>query len=99
MKFSEQQLIFIPLNNNSDPTRVAGGSHWSLLVYVKNLNRFLYYDSMNDNNLSDSKRMASKLAFLQNPKDLRNLVEIKKTPQQKNGYDCGVYVCCLIEYI
>ncbi|KYQ99721.1 sentrin-specific protease 8 [Tieghemostelium lacteum] len=99
LKFTEQQLIFIPLNNNSDPTRVAGGSHWSLLVYVKNLNRFLYYDSMNGNNLSDSKRLASKLAFLQNPKDLRNLVEIKKTPQQKNGYDCGVYVCCLIEYI
>lgn len=41
---SKKQFVFFPLNDNDTPD-VAGGSHWSLLVYSKPESCFYHYDS------------------------------------------------------
>merc|ERR1712179_197651 len=39
-----KKLIFLPVNDNASTQ--SGGSHWSLLLWDKSLNRFEYYDSI-----------------------------------------------------
>lgn len=41
---SKKQFVFFPLNDNDTPD-VAGGSHWSLLVYSRPESSFFHFDS------------------------------------------------------
>ena len=99
------EFILIPINDNSDKMNALGGSHWSLLTYLCKEDVFIYYDSMKkrSNNLENAKKVAKKLRPLINDsptsKVLENLLINADTPQQKNGYDCGVYVLAFTEIL
>ncbi|KAF2069953.1 hypothetical protein CYY_008730 [Polysphondylium violaceum] len=97
LKMESKKLIFFPINNNSDPTIIAGGSHWSLLVFIKPLNQFHYFDSMGTSNYSEAKKVSSKFSFLISGSNSK--VHIEKTPAQQNNYDCGLYVLSIIEFL
>nr|CAB3265972.1 sentrin-specific protease 8-like [Phallusia mammillata] len=81
-------LIFISVNNNRSTT-VAGGTHWSLLVYDAALKCFEHYDSCAQTNEDEAKYLAKLLsqALSVTPK-----LEDKSFAEQKNSSDCGVYV-------
>lgn len=57
---SFKQFVFFPLNDNDTPD-VAGGSHWSLLVYSKPENSFFHFDSSYASNHNAAWEFASHL--------------------------------------
>ncbi|KFO88908.1 Sentrin-specific protease 8 [Buceros rhinoceros silvestris] len=88
-------LVFLPINDNSN--QVAGGTHWSLLVYFRDKKCFAHYDSHSKCNSSHAKQAAGKLeAFLGKRGGKATFVE-EKAPAQQNSYDCGMYVICNAE--
>ncbi|CAG8549820.1 2371_t:CDS:2 [Paraglomus brasilianum] len=90
-------VIFSPVNNNTNPELAGGGSHWSLLVYAKSVNKFLHYDSAGPMNMSYARRTAKKVAKRIGIKDYE--VIGMHTPQQENGSDCGVYVVAITDHL
>ncbi|XP_075392271.1 sentrin-specific protease 8 [Tenrec ecaudatus] len=90
-----KKVVFLAINDNSN--RVAGGTHWSLLVYLQDKNSFSHYDSHSRSNSVHAKQVAAKLeAFLGRKGDRLAFVE-EKAPAQQNSYDCGMYVICNTE--
>ncbi|XP_020037514.1 sentrin-specific protease 8 isoform X2 [Castor canadensis] len=90
-----KRVLFLAINDNSN--HAAGGTHWSLLVYLQDKNSFLHYDSQSRSNSIHAKQVAEKLeAFLGKKGDTLAFVE-EKAPAQQNSYDCGMYVICNAE--
>eukprot|EP01122_Echinamoeba_exundans_P008967 TRINITY_DN3063_c0_g1_i1.p1 TRINITY_DN3063_c0_g1~~TRINITY_DN3063_c0_g1_i1.p1 ORF type:complete len:242 (+),score=43.76 TRINITY_DN3063_c0_g1_i1:40-765(+) len=120
LQLSKRDLVFIPINNNSDVTQ-AGGSHWSLLVFERHHNTFYYIDSAHEMNRVPASHTATKLVPLLHPElqnakkshsnkglfnfgsphsgDERTRFHVVNSPQQENGYDCGVYTIASAELI
>lgn len=96
LSLSSKAIIFVPINNNLKPEE-EGGSHWSLLIYVKKFSRFYYYDSFKNLNLQVTdticKKLSSYLLNDGNPK----LTSING-PTQDNGYDCALYCILTVEH-
>ena len=88
--------VFVPINNNPDPTQV-GGTHWSLLL-VSLLDRMAFhYDSAHSSNWKQAQRATHNLSrYLKVDLELRDLPD---SPQQRNYVDCGPFVCCEISYL
>ena len=84
-------MVFVPINDNESPDS-AGGSHWSLLVWDKARSHFISFDSMLGHNLAAAKKTA--LAFSASLKATVpiNFIEYEKSAQQKNSYDCGMFL-------
>ncbi|GAB1294309.1 Sentrin-specific protease 8 [Apodemus speciosus] len=90
-----KRVVFLAINDNSN--QAAGGTHWSLLVYLQDKNSFFHYDSHSRSNSIHAKQVAEKLkAFLGSKGDKLVFVE-EKAPAQQNSYDCGMYVICNTE--
>ncbi|EFA81807.1 sentrin-specific protease 8 [Heterostelium album PN500] len=94
-----KEIIFIPINNNEDPDQIAGGSHWSLLVYEKVNQSFYYYDSISgDSNYAYGCVIARKLyKLLTGQQYTSSKISKRNTPQQRNGFDCGMYLLSITE--
>ncbi|XP_025106972.1 sentrin-specific protease 8-like [Pomacea canaliculata] len=93
-----KEFVFLPVNDNSCTSR-AGGSHWSLLVFVRSKEEFQHYDSGASNNSVVAKALMDRLQpFLQASKRRSKFVEMD-CPRQRNGYDCGMYVICVAEHL
>lgn len=66
------ELIFVPVNNNTDATQ-AGGTHWSLLVYDAAECAFFAFDSASGMNLHVAQRTAAALAPLLSTCELKTV--------------------------
>ncbi|KAJ2103862.1 hypothetical protein GGI09_000440 [Coemansia sp. S100] len=90
---NSKEIIFIPINNSNGFEHV-GGSHWSLLVYVKHTNpTYHYYDSMANINYQCALAVKSKLdLFLFGASSQGPPMVTHSCPQQENGSDCGIFV-------
>lgn len=72
LKLPSRSLVLLPINDNTDPSRVAGGSHWSLLVFDRrgggeggHRQCFTHYDSSRGSaNRRVAQHVASALAPL-----------------------------------
>lgn len=94
---TEKSFVFFPLNDHQFDS--AGGTHWSLVVYSRPDQKFLYIDSAKGSNWSTSKRFASNVY-----KALGCALEgvtLDAVPcfQQENSYDCGIHVLYNIEKV
>lgn len=49
LNLCRRRMLLLPVNDNKDPDRAGGGSHWSLLVYRPN-KPFLHFDSKDNSN-------------------------------------------------
>ncbi|RHZ88236.1 hypothetical protein Glove_25g7 [Diversispora epigaea] len=87
-------IIFLVVNNNSDVSRAGGGTHWSLLVYVRELKLFFQYDSYKSMNELKAKYVAETIFGL----DKVDIIETN-APQQMNDHECGVFVLSFAESI
>ena len=83
---SQTERLIVPVSDNEDASRALGGSHWTLLVW--DCERWHHFDSARRSSSVPSRvtELARKLVPTQHP------VVAAETPQQENGYDCGVFV-------
>ncbi len=93
-----EQVIatFFPICDHSDSDS-AGGTHWSLAVLEHSSNTLSHYDSLSSRDNHDKARfLAGRLS-----KALGRTVALRQesVPRQTNGYDCGMYVISITEYL
>ncbi|CAF0900957.1 unnamed protein product [Rotaria sp. Silwood1] len=91
--FREKIFLILPINDNTRVT-VFGGSHWSLLILSIQEKILYHFDSMSLSNDHTAKEIQQKFqAFFHDHVTLINC----RCPQQKNGFDCGLYVIVIVE--
>lgn len=104
----DADIVIMPVSNNEDAASAGGGSHWSLLVFRRRTGvddaagRFEHYDSCSNANGPNARNVMAAIAPLLFPTGMQpqrmQLVRMT-TPQQANGYDCGVYTLAISEII
>ncbi|XP_069812451.1 sentrin-specific protease 8 [Dendropsophus ebraccatus] len=92
LELPKKELVLLPVNDNAGTE--AGGSHWSLLAYLRSVRQFLHYDSAPGTNAPHARLMARNLSSVLggNP-----LYQEEAAPAQHNSYDCGMYVVCVAQ--
>ncbi|XP_010253516.1 PREDICTED: NEDD8-specific protease 1 [Nelumbo nucifera] len=102
LQLPDKKLVIFVVNNNEDVTWAEGGTHWSSLVYERGANIFVHHDSVAGSNSSHAKRLYRAITGFMgisgSVPDVR-YVEYTATPQQMNGYDCGLYVIAIAKVI
>lgn len=83
----QYQVIFIPVNDGV-PQRAYSGTHWSLIVYVRAVNSFYYFDTLKFSNLKQGENTCKRLQPLLKLERPAQFIPCS-TPQQDNGTDCG----------
>lgn len=98
---SDKSFVFFPLNDHQFDS--AGGTHWSLMVFSRPDQRFLYIDSATGSNWTTSKRFAANVweALVGISVVDRLPVSLDTVPcfQQENSYDCGIHVLFNVEKV
>ncbi|NXX45988.1 SENP8 protease, partial [Tricholaema leucomelas] len=98
LQLQGKKLVFFPINDNSN--RLAGGTHWSLLVYYGDKDCFSHYDSRGEYNSVHAKQVVEKVEFFVRPHlGSKTILVEEMAPAQRNSYDCGMYVICIAEAI
>ncbi|XP_046435722.1 sentrin-specific protease 8 [Neodiprion fabricii] len=97
IRAKSRSFVFFPLNN-CDDKESPGGTHWSLLVYSKLERICFHFDSSKGMNSQVARNFATSIADYFGIKRLGSYLEVD-TPQQSNGYDCGLYVLCTTELV
>ncbi|GMI92301.1 hypothetical protein like AT5G60190 [Hibiscus trionum] len=94
LKLSDKNLVIFPVNNNDDVSLAEGGSHWSLLAYYRSADVFVHHDSNHQMNRRHAMKLyKSVVGYISgSSSDGNKYLECIGTPQQVNGYDCGLYV-------
>ncbi|XP_077210079.1 cysteine proteinases superfamily protein [Tasmannia lanceolata] len=101
LKLSDKKLAIFTVNDNDDVNEAEGGTHWSLLAYDRDTNTFIHHDSVKELNGRCARKLYKAVVGFVGDHDLASsarFVEIS-TPQQKNGYDCGLYVLAIAKVI
>ena len=91
-----KDLVFIPINDND--CEQVGGTHWSLAVFHRKSMAFYYYDSLHNFNLKTAQESCKRLSQWICKGTMPMFYQVE-TPQQMNGYDCGVYVIAITELL
>ena len=96
------RYLFVPINDNANPSLPSGGSHWTLLMRDSG-NSFVYLDSGKSHGSSAMQArivdISRKIQTLCSQKGEPQFTNLNQVPQQQNMYDCGVYVLCFIEFV
>jgi sentrin-specific protease 8 len=97
LNLTRREVIFCPINDNDDPQAVAGGSHWTLLVYCQG--SCYFYDSGSATGVPyAAQTVASRLHALKHTADIP-VTQVKLLHPQTNSFDCGAYVLLLTELL
>ncbi|XP_056682343.1 NEDD8-specific protease 1 isoform X1 [Spinacia oleracea] len=100
LNLAAKDLVIFPVNNNDDVTKAEAGSHWSLLVFYRTSNMFVHHDSCRGLNLACSQKLyTSVVKFVGNLDSDVKFMEDHSSPQQQNGYDCGLFVIVIATVI
>lgn len=92
LKLHQQKLVLFPVCDHDDPS-TAGGLHWSLLVFYRHEEAsFYHFDSLGSSNEVAAHRLLRRVAPLVGAAPR---VTNAPTPQQENGYDCGMYAVAI----
>eukprot|EP00013_Stygamoeba_regulata_P015481 CAMPEP_0177669562 /NCGR_PEP_ID=MMETSP0447-20121125/23527_1 /TAXON_ID=0 /ORGANISM="Stygamoeba regulata, Strain BSH-02190019" /LENGTH=210 /DNA_ID=CAMNT_0019176477 /DNA_START=186 /DNA_END=815 /DNA_ORIENTATION=+ len=96
LNLSDKEFVFLPLNDNASCT-AAGGTHWTLLMFVRSLQTFFFCNSQAGGQQPQRDRVACTLSHTLSILDHQTIS--LRVPQQLNSYDCGVYVCAFTKLI
>ena len=93
---TEKNIIIVPINIMS--------THWALAVVDNVAKEIRYYDSLASSGNMNAVQLLAQ--YMQKEAERLQVVPIEyqlfpstKTPQQQNGYDCGVFTCTVAKYI
>ncbi|KAI0898203.1 cysteine proteinase [Annulohypoxylon nitens] len=89
--------IFLPINDARNVSLAEGGTHWSLLVVSIIDGVAFHYDSLDGINNKEAWEASKRLSSVLN-RTLRFHC-LADSPQQENGYDCGVFVCIVMRHL
>ncbi|KAF2490970.1 cysteine proteinase [Lophium mytilinum] len=91
----DRRWIVLPVSDG-DGFSAVSGTHWSLLIFdlKKEIGTAYYCDSMGTVNEKVAGELVGMMSWLVK-KGIRG--EKMRTPQQSNVWDCGVYVCWMID--
>ena len=95
-------LVFMPINDKTDPDEHEGGGHWSLLVFRRDGphgDRFEHYDSCAPANAVHARAAVDVLTPLLISKAPWPKLVKMRSPLQANGFDCGMYVLAIAELL
>ncbi|OQR82186.1 SUMO protease [Thraustotheca clavata] len=92
-----KKMILLPVNDRENFD--SQGSHWALLVYHQQTKSYKFYDSSNNHNLQSAREVAQVLDKALGTKSRHIEIECPACPQQRNGVDCGMYVCLIAEWL
>lgn len=97
LQLPAKKLVIFPVNDNDDVSIAEGGSHWSLLAFERHSNIFVHHDSNRAMNKQHAKRLYNAaVGFMHMPGSSSasdaKYQDCPYSPQQENGYDCGLYV-------
>lgn len=93
-------LVIFAVNNNDDVTAAEAGTHWSLLVFYRFANIFVHHDSLRGSNCAYSRTLYESVArYMGNSDSHIPYLEHELSPQQQNGYDCGLFLIAIAEVI
>lgn len=94
---TDKLFVFFPLNDHQYDS--AGGTHWSLVVYSRPEQKFLYIDSAKGSNWSTSKRFAANVWEALGCDGATVTLDTVPCFQQENSYDCGIHVLFNVEKV
>lgn len=95
LKIENFKSVFFPITNGTSFT--STGNHWCLLILLPSKRTFLYCDSIRNNgNIPMAKSLIKRLKTFLNYK--KTDLVIMDLPNQKNSYDCGVFIMSYMEY-
>jgi sentrin-specific protease 8 len=100
LDLSSRRYTFIPVNNSLSFDTM--GRHWSLLVCdhgASGADTFKHYDSAGGMNEAAATATAEKFWTMLQQQGACPAVEAGETPQQQNGYDCGMHTVMTAEII
>ena len=95
LNLNNHEWVIYTINNNSDPEKGDGGTHWSLLIYRKKDNKYIYFDSVKEVNLRHAKELITNLAVDNESFGMNGdlpTYKVAKCKQQNNSFDCGIFV-------
>lgn len=95
--FSKVTHVFLPINDNRNVGVAEGGSHWSLLLVSTLDGVAFHYDSLGGANYAEAGVATRKMESILGRK--LEFINLKDSPQQENGSDCGVFVCLLMRHL
>lgn len=98
LDLNRKLLVFFPVNDNSS-NELAGGSHWSLLVYRRSNDSFTHFDSISGSgNTEIANSIARNIAsIVGSQKSTNPKIKAADCTRQKNGYDCGIFCILFTE--
>jgi sentrin-specific protease 8 len=101
--FPAVERIVIPINDGHAPSshwsQPGRGSHWSLLVIKNTDGIYWHLDSVSGCNRAAAYAVAEKCQqILGHCARSSSIVDVE-TPQQDNGYDCGLHALCAAELV
>ncbi|GAB2285122.1 hypothetical protein Dimus_019575 [Dionaea muscipula] len=99
LNLASKKLVLFPVNDNMDVSLAEGGSHWSLLAFEREANVFIHHDSHSALNAAHAQRLYDSVVGLMGTVSKPRYVEYSRSPQQVNGYDCGLFVCAIARAI
>ena len=102
LNLNNHEWVIYTINNNSDPEKGDGGTHWSLLIYRKKDNKYIYFDSVKEVNLKHAKELITNLAVDNESFGINGdlpTYKVAKCKQQNNSFDCGIYVMAYMSVI
>ena len=75
LNIGQRKYVLMAVNNNKSDK--AGGSHWSLLVYMVKDDLWLHYDSMEDLNLKEAQTLLSRMQEYINPCTMGKMCDLE----------------------
>lgn len=105
-ELQQASLVLIPINNGHSPSSTwhhHTGTHWSLLAVTRTEDdqnyQYLHFDSVSGSNARTSRAVAEKFCQVLPQSSTSKQVYDCKTPQQLNGFDCGLHVLAAAELL
>ena len=94
LRLDERKSVLIPVNDSCSLN--DRGMHWSLLIFHRDSRHLDHYDSSRGYNHKAADRVAKVFGELLSLQVKVN--EVDSSPQQSNGYDCGMFVLLTAEW-
>lgn len=103
LKLYNKSNIIIPISDSKEIQNwreIGGtGSHWSVLLFVREQNIFFYFDSLGELNFEHALMTIRKIKPFLNVNGDPQIVKIQTPQQGRNTVDCGIYALLVTDVI